>query len=242
MPLQALRLAQQTTKNTICQRHNLSMAIRIISQAESITVPLQTPVVMIDEAEQFSIEIDGSTFTYSRITFPQMRRCDRMARSGNLVDDDKAMDLRLKACLKDWQGVEDGEGGELKYDPALLSFFPGAAKIRLDNALGQEIPECVTLPLGIVASVEVRRLTSAEHRAILAKHTQRGILDRFAAMEDMLAKAILSWQGFGALHDGVFVAIPYDPDVLKMTPQHAFLPIFDAIQSHTTQLDGELGN
>lgn len=218
------------------------MPIRIISIKESFTVTLPSPVLLVQPDESYSIGLQGSTFIYARPTLQQMRRCDRIARNGNLVNDDIARDERLKLCLKDWQGVEDGEGGEVKFDKAIVSLLPGSIKAQLDNAFGAQLPEQIVITEPH-ATFEVRRLTSAQHNTILNKHTQRGVLDRFGAMEAMLQAAILSWQGvLRDTGDGSLAGVAHDQELISLLPQQALVPVLEAIQSHTTAMEADLGN
>jgi hypothetical protein len=200
---------------------------------------------LIDEMERYSVDVMGSEFVFKRPTMRAMQRFDRQARIGNVINEDMARDLRLKACLHDWRTVLDEDGQELKFDPAIVAMLPGSAvKLPIDNAMGQAWPSSQGRKPDLhTASVTLRRLTSAEQNVIFARHTRRGVVDRFPAMEDMIKEAVQGWQGFYAADDVTdWHEVAYSSDHVTLVPQETLSLIFDAIQSHTTQLEDDLGN
>jgi hypothetical protein len=220
------------------------MAVRLVSQKESLVVRLPGPVLLIDEMERYSVDVMGSEFIFKRPTMRGMQRFDRQARTGNVINEDLARDLRLKSCLIDWKTVLDEDGQEIKFDASIVPMLPGSAvKLPIDNAMGQAWPSQGQHTAFGTASVTLRRLTSAEQNVIFARHTRRGVVDRFPAMEDMIKESVQGWQGFYAADDVTdWHEVAYSADHVSLVPQETLSLIFDAIQSHTSQLEDDLGN
>lgn len=206
------------------------MAIRLLSADEEVTVSLPSPIILIEKNEHYQEELEGAIFDYWRLPLSLLRQTEHRAGT----DRDKARDYRLQAGLHGWSGVEDGAGGLVPFDAKLVSHLPGIIKGRLMDAMAKACP--VAMPGS--ATLTIRRIPSQEANILANKHTKRGVLDTFGLMQALLEYGILRWSGVllgGTEH-------PYEPGLLDSLPQEACALALEAINAHTTELDGDLKN
>ena len=83
-----------------------------------------------------------------------------------------------------------------------------------------------------------RRLKAAERRAILDKHTDKGLIDYSAAGREMVEMAMIGWQDVYSGDE----EIPFDRELIDSLPERVILSIQTALNRVAEKEDLEIGN